>query len=146
MSNYMRPIPIPDEDSAGFWEGCKRHQLTIKRCGDCGFYIHLPKQRCPKCWSINVVNAVVSGKGTVYTVTIPNVDTAPGFTPPFNVVLVELDEQPGLRIMSNIIGCADDEIAIGMPVEVTFSDVLAEDGSLEASIPQFRPIQQTASR
>lgn len=138
MTDYRRPLPIPDEDSRDFWEGCKRHELIMKRCNDCGYYIHLPKQRCPKCWSTNVGNAKVSGKGTVYTVTLVSVETTPGFKPPFNVSLIELDEQPGLRIMSNVVGIPDEDVAIGLPVEVTFEDVVL-DGVHEASIPLFRP-------
>ncbi len=46
---------------------------------------------------------------------------------------VELDEQPGLRVLSNIVGCDIDAVEIGMPVEVTFD---ARDGAV---VPQFRP-------
>ena len=141
MADYKRPIPTPNEDSVDFWEACKRHELTFKHCNDCGFYIHLPKQRCPQCWSTNVGNAKVSGKGTVYTVTVVHVPTAPGFEPPYNVALVELDEQPGLRIMTNIIDCPDDEVVIGMRVEVVFQDIVLDDGTVEASLPKFRPIR-----
>lgn len=139
MSDYQGPVPVPDEDSDEFWEGCRRHELTFKRCNDCGFYIHLPKQRCPQCWSTDVSSARVSGKGTVYTVTIVSIPVAPGFQPPYNVALVELEEQPGLRIMTNIIDCPEDEVVIGLPVEVTFHDIVADDGQVEASLPLFRP-------
>ena len=139
VSEYEGPIPIPDDDSRDFWEGCKRHELIFKRCDDCGFYIHLPKSRCPECWSTNVGTARVSGKGTVYTVTIVSIPTAPGFDPPYNVSLVELDEQPGLRVMTNVVDCPEEELEIGLRVEVTFRDIIA-DGKLEASLPLFRPM------
>ncbi len=140
MSQYEGPIPIPDDDSRDFWEGCKRHELIFKRCDDCGFYIHLPKSRCPECWSTKVGSVQVSGKGTVYTVTIVNMPTAPGFQPPYNVSLVELDEQPGLRVMTNIVDCPEDQVVIGLRVEVTFRDIMTADGELEASLPLFRPM------
>ena len=142
MAGYIKPIPTPNEDTAAFWEACKRHELTFKRCDDCGFYIHLPKPRCPECWSTNVSDAKVSGKGTIYTFTIVHVNTAPGFEPPYNVALVDLDEQVGLRIMTNIIDCANDDLVIGMPVEVAFHDVQLEDGELVTALPMFRPIQK----
>lgn len=141
MTEDLRPLPIPDPDSTDFWEGCKAHELRIKRCGDCGFYIHLPKPRCPKCWSTNVSAVTVSGKGTVYSFTIVSVPTTRGFEPPYNVALVDLVEQEGLRIMSNVIDCTEEEVQVGLPVEVTFHDVFTEDGQLEASIPQFRPVR-----
>lgn len=39
---------------------------------------------------------------------------------PYVVAIVELDEQPGLRLMTNLIGVAVDDIRIGMPVQVVF--------------------------
>jgi uncharacterized OB-fold protein len=90
-----------------------------------------------------VGNAVVSRRGNVYTVTIVAVETAPGFTPPFNVSTVELEEQTGLRIMSNVVGIPDEEVTIGLSVEVTFEDVIV-DGQHEVSIPLFRPVANSA--
>ncbi len=52
-----------------------------------------------------------------------------GFTEelPYAVAIVELDEGP--RILSNIVGCAPDDVKIGMPVSVIFEDV-TEDSTL----------------
>ena len=49
------------------------------------------------------------------------------------IAIVALDEQADLRLMTNIVGCAADEVAIGMPVQVEFR----EQG--EAYVPVFRP-------
>jgi uncharacterized OB-fold protein len=48
------------------------------------------------------------------------------------VALVTLDEGP--TMMTNIVGCAPDQVAIGMAVAVTF-----EEWTEEISIPKFRP-------
>lgn len=137
---YRRPIPVPDEDSKDFWEGCKRHELIIKHCNDCGHYIHLPKQRCPKCWSTNVGNAKMSGRGTINSTTVSYVPGPPGFTPPFLTALVDLEEAPYVRLLTTIVGYPIDDVKIGMPVEVVFDDVMI-DGEHEASIPAFRPLK-----
>jgi len=50
----------------------------------------------------------------------------PGMPAPYNVVRVELEEQDGLLILGNVIGCHPDEISIDMPVKVTFEDVTPE--------------------
>ena len=131
---YKRPIPNPDVESQEFWEGCKRHELIIKRCKDCGYYIHFPKSRCPKCLGTNVAGAKVSGRGTIYTYTIVHAEGTPGFKVPYPVVLVSLEEQEDVRIMSNLEDCQVDQVKIGMPVEVFF-----RDATPEASIPLFRP-------
>ena len=52
---------------------------------------------------------------------------------PFVVALIELEEQPGLRIIANVQGCAPDELRIGTPVEVVFEDVTSE-----VTLPQFQ--------
>lgn len=131
---YKRPIPIPDAASAAYWEGAKRHELTLKHCNDCGYYIHYPKTRCPKCWSTNVGDAAVSGRGTIYTLAIHHVPSGPGFETPYPVALVSLEEQEDVRIMANIVECPLEEIKVGMPVEVVFHDVTDE-----ITIPLFRP-------
>jgi uncharacterized protein len=52
---------------------------------------------------------------------------------PYVVAEVELAEQRGLRLVTNIVGCDVDAVAIGMPVVVCF----ARAG--DAHIPLFRP-------
>ena len=50
---------------------------------------------------------------------------------PYNIAVVELDE--GVRLTTNVVGCPNDELWIGMPLEVTFERV-----SDEVAIPKFR--------
>jgi uncharacterized OB-fold protein len=70
----------------------------------------------------------VSGRGVVHSFTVTHFPL-PGFEPPFAVVLVELEEQQGLRMVSNLVDVAPDQVTIGMPVEVTFEKV-ADDVTL----------------
>jgi len=53
---------------------------------------------------------------------------------PFVLAIVQLDEQPGLRLMTDIVNCKPEEVEIGMPVEVAF----VERG--EAFIPVFHKV------
>jgi uncharacterized OB-fold protein len=62
----------------------------------------------------------VSGGGTVATFTINHQPWYPGFDPPYVIAMVELDEQPALRITTNIVGCPVDDVHIGMDVQVVF--------------------------
>jgi uncharacterized OB-fold protein len=61
----------------------------------------------------------VSGHGSVYSFTINCQQWVPDL-PRYVVALVELDEQPGLRLFTNIIGCDPDDVAIGDRVTVDF--------------------------
>lgn len=116
----MRPLPQPDVDTAFFWEGARRHELLILHCDACGRWVHYPKPACPNCGGA-VAPKAVTGRGTVHTFTVTH-NPVPGFDPPFAVVLVELEEQRGLRVVSNLVDVPPGEVEIGMPVEVTFVD------------------------
>jgi uncharacterized OB-fold protein len=50
------------------------------------------------------------------------------------IALVEIDEQPSVRLMTNIVDCDVDDVYIGMPVEVTF------EHNDDVWLPVFRPI------
>jgi uncharacterized OB-fold protein len=50
---------------------------------------------------------------------------------PHNIAVVELDE--GVRMATNVVGCANAELWLGMPLEVTFEQV-----SEGIAIPKFR--------
>ena len=60
---------------------------------------------------------------------------APGVDPdhPYPAVVVELEEQPNLGLITTVVGCGPDEIACDMAVELTWQD---HHG---APIPVFRP-------
>ena len=127
-----RPLPLPDGDTAFFWEGCSAGKLMILRCNDCGTYIHLPKPGCRTCGGSNLTPAQVSGRGLVHTYTVSHTPL-PGFDPPFAIVLVELEEQKGLRLVTNLVDVEPGDVEIGAPVEVVFHRV-----SDDVTLPLFR--------
>ena len=128
------PVPQITDENGAFWSGGRDGELLIIRCTSCGYWIHPPTPRCPQCLSDSVEPQAVSGRGTVYSYTINRQAWVPGLEVPFVIAMVELDEQPGLRLMTNIVDCPTDEVEIGMPVEVTF----VERG--EAFIPVFHKV------
>jgi uncharacterized protein len=129
------PAPLLTDDNRDFWTGGRDGELRIVRCNDCGYYIHPPSPRCPRCLSENVEPSPVSGRGRVYTYTVNRRAWSPGLEVPYVIAIVALEEQPDLRLMTNIVGSSPDEVAIGMPVQVEFR----EQG--EAFVPVFRPAE-----
>ena len=129
------PLPVPQitDDNRAFWTGGQGGELLITRCTVCGYYLHPPSPRCPKCLSDAIEPQAVSGRGRVYTFTINRRAWAPGLEVPFVLAIVELDEQTDLRLMTNIVDCAPEQVEIGMPVEVTFVQ------RADAFVPHFRP-------
>jgi uncharacterized protein len=41
---------------------------------------------------------------------------------PYVIALVEIDEQPSVRIMTNIVGCEPEDVHIGLRVKVRFAE------------------------
>jgi uncharacterized protein len=65
----------------------------------------------------------VSGRGRVVTFTVNHQPWIPELAEPYIVAIIELEEQAGLRFLSNVIDCPPDEVEIGMPVRVVFEQV-----------------------
>ncbi len=124
-----------DHDNAPHFRGRLQHQLLINRCSSCGTWHEPPKPICPVCLSDRVTATPVSGNGAIYMVVLlhqgPPVEGV-DYSTPYPVVTVELDEQPGLRFSSTVIGSANDEIRIGRRVEL---DWITRNG---APMPVFR--------
>jgi hypothetical protein len=134
MGDYKKPLPRVDEESRGYWEALVRHELYFQRCRACGTKRFPPRAVCPACLSSATEWVRASGKGTVYSFTVTHQNQAPGFreTLPYVLAVVELAE--GLRMMTNVVGCAPDVVRIGMPVEVEYEDVTPE-----VTLAKFKP-------
>ena len=46
-----RPVPVPDEISAPFFEGANRGKLMLQHCAACGRWSFPVRERCPHCLS-----------------------------------------------------------------------------------------------
>lgn len=136
------PPPVASDPLTDFfWAGAREGRLLIQRCRDCGTYIHLPRPVCRACRSFDLAPEPVSGRGTIYTFTETHRPFHPFFVDrvPYLLAAVELEEQAGLRVLSNLVGLDEPgaparEPRIGMAVEVRF-EWLSDD----LAIPVFRP-------
>jgi uncharacterized OB-fold protein/acyl dehydratase len=131
-ASAARPKPAINDDTQFFWDACARGELLIQRCAPCGVLRHPPRPGCGACGSLEWDTVMSRGHGEVYSYVVHHHPPVPGFTIPYVVALVALDE--GTRIVANLEGVAPDDVKIGMRVEVTFVKV---DERL--TIPAFRP-------
>ena len=112
-----------DQDNIGLYEGWLAHELRLNKCADCGKWHEPARAICPFCWSINVAPAAVSGRGTVYlAILLRQGREEEGVTYPYPVVLIELEEQEGLRFTGTMADCAWDEIKVGTPVRLDWTE------------------------
>lgn len=127
------PLPMPDEDTRPFWEGCRAHKLLFQKCLACGFVRWPPSIACPACYSSDTEWITASGKGKIYTFAVFHKVFHPAFEgkTPYIVAVVKLAEGPMLS--TNITGQPPSDIACNMPVEVVWEDVTDT-----VSLPKFR--------
>ncbi len=131
-----RPLPRPDDATEPYWEAARRGELAMQRCEPCGHLRFPPRPMCPHCQSFACSWARMSGRGHVYSFVVCHPPLLPAFeaAAPLPIVLVELAESPGLRVVGNLRDHPVGAIEIGMPVEVCFEEVTAE-----VTLPQWRP-------
>jgi uncharacterized OB-fold protein len=134
----VRPSPLVDAVSEPFWRAADNGALKLAFCPQCLWFTHPPRARCATCGHV-VEWREVSGRGEVWAVTIPRRDWLPGFDrpAPFGLLIVELDEQEGLLMVSDCDIETASRLRVGVPVEVTFE---AHEGY---TLPQFRPVGGT---
>lgn len=143
-------LPKSDDDSAPFWEATAKGELRIQKCTECGRLRFPPRPLCPRCQSFEHEWALMSGKGTVWSWVKPHPPLLPAYAEvaPYNVIVVELDEDPAIRLVGNLVesdegslealGVVDpDSVEIGEPVEVVFAEIDAGEGET-VTLPRWK--------
>ena len=127
MTALPRPVPVPDDASAPFWEAAAAHVLTVARCARCRAFTIPIDIVCPHCHHTDPDFAFepVSGRGSIRSWTIVHQSFLPGFDDdlPFVLADVELDEQPELRMIGRLLDGAHATIRLGDRVQVAFEDL-----------------------
>jgi uncharacterized OB-fold protein len=127
---------LPDvghPETAPFWEGCAAGELRVQVCDACGRRRMPPRPMCPACRSFDAHWDVLSGRGRVWSFVVPHPPLLPAYgdQAPYNVVVVEAEDDPAIRFVGNVVagaGARLDSIdpssfTIGAAVEVVFSQV-----------------------
>jgi uncharacterized OB-fold protein len=127
-----RPAPTVTPDTEFFWTGLRAGQLLLQRCDECGRFRHPPRPMCPHCQSLAWSAVPAAGRGEVVSFVRPRHPRWPWFEGGYVVVLVELEE--GVRVVSNLVEAAPDTVRTGMSVAVRFEHF--DDGLV---LPQFVP-------
>ncbi|MEO3760175.1 OB-fold domain-containing protein [Mycobacterium sp. B14F4] len=128
-------MPAPDDVSHFFWAAAAESRLVLQRCNNCEKLQYPPEVCCVHCQADDFDHVDTTGRGVIYSYAIVDRPLHAGFVDalPYIVVFVELDDQPGLKMITNLVGVAPEtELRCGMPVEVVFEN----RGGI--TMPQFR--------
>ena len=118
--------------TGGFWAAVDRGQLVRPVCGDCGQSFFVTQFACPYCQSTSWVYKPSSGRGRVYSHTTVYRPPTPAFTAPY--VLADVDVEEGWHLLTWIVDCEPEEVAIDMAVSVRI--IAGPDG---LRLPAFAP-------
>ncbi len=135
-------LPHIDEVNAPFWEGCREGVLRVQQCPATGRLMFPPRPVNSWTPGMPAVWTELSGRGRIWSVIEPHPPLMLNFTglAPYNAIVVEVEEDPTIRIPGNLVAGAGaainsvayDDIAIGAAVEVVF-----EQMTREISLPRW---------
>jgi uncharacterized protein len=129
------PLPRLTGTNEFFWKSGEDGWLRILRCSSCGLYIHPPSPICRACHSMAISPEKVSGRGRLSCFTVNHHRWYTAIDPPYVIAEIELVEQTGLTVLSNVVGTPPDEMKAGVDVQVEF--VRHED----IYLPVFRVVE-----
>ena len=127
--------PVPHASShvsIPFWQGCQWGELRYQCCAACGLSNFPPTEHCRQCLSADLDWRQSGGVGEIYSWTVVHRPVTAEFEPPYAPAIVTLAE--GYQILTNIVGVAPENLAIGMRVRVEFHAV-----GPDLTLPYFRP-------
>ncbi|MFJ2259622.1 Zn-ribbon domain-containing OB-fold protein [Streptomyces sp. NPDC087844] len=136
-------LPEIDAFSRTYWDAAADGHLLLRRCGACGRAHHYPREFCPNCWSEAVTWERASGRATLYTWSVVHRNDLPPFgsRTPYAAAVVDLEEGP--RMMTEVVDCGEEDLRVGMALEVAFrveGEGAGEGGGEGAvAVPVFRP-------
>jgi len=134
----LKHFPRPTPETEAYWDGCRKHELLLQCCSQCGNFQFYPRIICTRCSSDKLEWVKANGHGKILTFTVVRRPVSEAYAEdvPYVVALIKLDEGP--TMMSNVVECDPESLQIGDPVQVMF-----EEWSKDISIPKFSPAKSS---
>ena len=124
--------------SSPFWNACNEGRLIVQHCKDCDRMQYPPARTCSECDSDSSLEwREVSGRGTINGYIVVHDSRLRLWVPqqPYNVAVVQIDEDPTVNFFSNLSGTPADQVPVGSSVQVEFLEL--EGGQ---KIPEWRVV------
>jgi uncharacterized OB-fold protein len=135
----FRLLPRLDVHNRFYWTSGEDGVLRLLRCNACHFFMHPPGPVCRRCLSRDLSPEPVSGRGKVETYSVNVQQWIPG-SDSYVLAWVSIDEQPDIRLTTNLVDIEPEDVWIGMPVEVTFEQ------NEDVYIPLFRAVNKESAQ
>jgi hypothetical protein len=134
-----KPLPaVNDPDAAPYWQAARQHRLALQWCGSCSAYLYPPGPSCPLCGGDEVSYRDLGSDitGRLYSYIVTHRAFVPGFArdAPYIVALAEVDQALNAKLLANLVGCAPQDVRIGMPLRMVW-----EERTAEVALPQWAP-------
>jgi uncharacterized OB-fold protein len=128
LPERVRPVPQEGGLDAPFWEGLRDERIMVQWCPQCSRYQWGPEHVCYECGSFDVSFAEVprspddSYRGVVYSLERIWHPVADALVPaiPYVVLLVELPDANGVRLLSNLVDPPEGPVEIGASLTPVF--------------------------
>ena len=129
---------VPDELTKPHFDAANEGRLEIQNCSACNRLQNPPMPTCSQCKSAdNLEWKVMSGKGKIYNYGV--VYDCPvrllQEDQPFNLVVITLDDDPGIQMYSHLPGTPVDDVPVGAAVGVIF-----EETANGQKVPEWRVV------
>ncbi|GAA0616368.1 OB-fold domain-containing protein [Sporichthya brevicatena] len=134
MSEFVvRMLPEVEPHTERFWTSGLDGALAVPRCRACGHHLIPPAPVCRRCRSTDLEDVELSGRGEVYTFTVNVQPWFPDMETPNVLAVVELAEEPGLRLLVTLVDVDPEAVTIGMPVRLAFA--AADEVAIPYGVP-----------
>lgn len=142
-------FPTPDTTLpvlAPFWAAAAQHRLELPRCAQCRAFNWYPGEQCAHCGHASFDWTELAPRGTLFSWSVVK---RPLFAPyaviaPYIPAIVELDQAPGVRLVTRLVDSSPESLRIGAAVELIFAD-LTYPNSDSGVIAPLAVLSSTAS-
>jgi uncharacterized OB-fold protein len=132
------PEPLPDGLDAPYHAALAEGRLVLPRCASCGQWQWPPDVVCFACHTFGLEWVEVPPRGTIYSWTRTWHAARPQLkeSVPYLIVLVEVEGAGGIRLIGNLLGGGDQDVACGRAVDGVFEP--SSDGAF--TLLQWRAV------
>jgi len=137
-------FPLPDVDwppTARFWAAAAEGRLELPRCRSCGRLCWYPKETCPGCGGSDFVWEPVAGRARLFSWAVVRNVFLPQYREkvPYATGLVSLDEDPSVRLVTEIVDF--EQLEFDQPMEVVFRELRFAGVEGTVTAPLWRPLR-----